>query len=42
MLMIEHDLALVDRLCDSVVVMAQGRVLAEGSLRDLRQESRGA
>ncbi|MGA8633228.1 MAG: ABC transporter ATP-binding protein [Candidatus Dormiibacterota bacterium] len=37
MLMIEHDLALVDRLCDSVVVMAQGRVLAEGSLRDLRQ-----
>lgn len=37
MLMIEHDLALVDRLCNSVVVMAQGRVLAEGSLRDLRQ-----
>lgn len=37
MLMIEHDLALVDRLCDSVIVMAQGRVLAEGSLRDLRQ-----
>jgi ABC-type branched-subunit amino acid transport system ATPase component len=36
MLMIEHDLALVERLCDSVVVMARGRVLAEGSLRDLR------
>ena len=36
MLMIEHDLALVERLCDSVVVMAQGRVLAEGSLGDLR------
>jgi branched-chain amino acid transport system permease protein len=37
MLMVEHDLALVDRLCDSVIVMAQGRVLAEGSLRDLRE-----
>ena len=36
MLMIEHDLALVERLCDSVIVMAQGRVLAEGSLSDLR------
>ena len=36
MLLIEHDLALVERLCDPVVVMAQGRVLAEGHLTALR------
>ncbi len=38
MLMVEHDLAAVERVCDPVIVMAQGRVLAQGSLRDLRQQ----
>ena len=37
MLVIEHDLALVERLCDPVIVMAQGTVLSEGSLSDLRR-----
>jgi branched-chain amino acid transport system permease protein len=37
MLVIEHDLALVERLCDPVIVMAQGMVLSEGSLSDLRR-----
>ena len=36
MLMVEHELRLVDRLCDPVVVMAQGTVLAEGSMAELR------
>ena len=36
MLMVEHELAVVERLCDPVIVMAQGRVLAEGSMADLR------
>jgi ABC-type branched-subunit amino acid transport system ATPase component len=36
MLMIEHDLGLVAQLCDPVIVMAQGRVLAQGSLAALR------
>jgi neutral amino acid transport system ATP-binding protein len=36
-LMVEHELAAVDRLADAVVVMTQGRVLAEGSMADLRQ-----
>lgn len=36
MLMIEHELGLVERLCDTVVVMAQGRVIAEGKMGDLR------
>ena len=37
MLMIEHDLGLVAQLCDPVIVMAQGRVLAQGSLAALRR-----
>lgn len=37
MLMIEHDLSLIGELCDSVVVMANGSVLAEGALEELRE-----
>ena len=36
MVMVEHELAVVERVCDPVVVMAQGRVIAEGSMRDVR------
>jgi branched-chain amino acid transport system permease protein len=36
MLMVEHELAVVERLCDPIVVMAQGSVLAEGSMAELR------
>jgi ABC-type branched-subunit amino acid transport system ATPase component len=32
----EHELDVVERLCDRVVVMAQGRVLARGSMDELR------
>jgi branched-chain amino acid transport system ATP-binding protein len=34
---IEHDMDLVARLCDPIVVMAQGRVLAEGSMDEIRR-----
>jgi ABC-type branched-subunit amino acid transport system ATPase component len=36
MLMVEHDLLAVGRVCDSVAVMAQGKVLAQGALEELR------
>ncbi len=36
MIMVEHELSVVERLCDPVVVMAQGRVISEGSMRDVR------
>lgn len=39
-LIIEHDLSLIEELCDSVVVMASGEVIAEGSLADLREDER--
>lgn len=34
---IEHDMDLVARLCDPVIVMAQGEVIAKGTMEDLRQ-----
>ncbi len=36
-LMVEHELSVVERLCDSVIVMAQGRVLDVGPMHHLRQ-----
>ncbi len=38
MLMVEHDLAAVERVCDPVIVMAQGKVLAQGTLSILRKQ----
>jgi len=38
MLLVEHELAHVDRLCNPVVVMAQGKVLAEGTMAELRTQ----
>jgi branched-chain amino acid transport system permease protein len=35
MIMVEHELSVVERLCDPVVVMAQGKVIAEGSMGDV-------
>jgi len=35
MIMVEHELAVVERLCDPVVVMAHGKVIAEGSMSDV-------
>jgi ABC-type branched-subunit amino acid transport system ATPase component len=37
-LMVEHQLEVVNRLCDSVYVMAEGRVIASGSLDAVRQQ----
>ncbi|HWF74830.1 MAG TPA: ABC transporter ATP-binding protein [Solirubrobacteraceae bacterium] len=36
MVMVEHDLHVVERICDPIVCMVQGRVLAEGSMAELR------
>jgi branched-chain amino acid transport system ATP-binding protein len=36
--MVEHQLGMVERLCDPVVVMAQGRVIGQGSLASLRRQ----
>jgi len=34
--MIEHDMQFIARMCDPVIVMAQGRVLAEGSAAEVQ------
>lgn len=34
--MIEHDFAFVSKLCDSIIVLAEGQVLAEGHAEEIR------
>jgi ABC-type branched-subunit amino acid transport system ATPase component len=38
MLMIEHELGVVERLCDRVIVMAQGKLISEGTMEALRRD----
>jgi branched-chain amino acid transport system ATP-binding protein len=38
--LIEHDLDFVSRLCDGVIVMAQGEVLMTGTVDEVRQDDR--
>jgi branched-chain amino acid transport system permease protein len=35
--MVEHELSIMDAFCDPVIVMAEGRVLAEGTMEALRE-----
>ncbi|MND01684.1 leucine/isoleucine/valine transporter ATP-binding subunit [compost metagenome] len=37
---IEHDMDLIARLCDPVIVMAAGRVLTQGKMADIRKDER--
>ena len=37
-LMVEHELHMVERLCDAVVVMAQGKVIGSGTMASLRRK----
>jgi branched-chain amino acid transport system ATP-binding protein len=38
-LMVEHRLELVEELCERIIVMAEGRVIAQGSMADLRRNA---
>jgi len=38
--MIEHDMDFIGRLCDPVIVMAEGRVLAEGTIDEIKADER--
>jgi len=37
MLLVEHELDVVERLCESVAVMAQGKIIATGTMAELRK-----
>ncbi|MCH8920194.1 MAG: ABC transporter ATP-binding protein, partial [Chloroflexi bacterium] len=39
-LVIEHDMDLITRLCNPVIVMSQGELLAEGSPEEIKQDER--
>jgi neutral amino acid transport system ATP-binding protein len=38
MVMVEHELGIVGRLCETVVVMSRGRVIAEGPMAEVRAQ----
>jgi branched-chain amino acid transport system ATP-binding protein len=38
-LMVEHELAIMDEFCDPVIVMAEGRILASGTMAALRERA---
>ncbi|MEL7216202.1 MAG: ABC transporter ATP-binding protein [Pseudomonadota bacterium] len=38
--MIEHDMAFISRLCDPVIVMAEGKVLAQGTAAEVQADER--
>lgn len=38
--MIEHDMAFISRLCDPVIVMAEGRVLTQGTATAVQRDAR--
>ena len=38
-LMVEHELAIMDEFCDPVIVMADGSVLAQGTMAQLRERA---
>jgi ABC-type branched-subunit amino acid transport system ATPase component len=38
-LLVEHNVAVVEDICPRVIVMAQGRVIAEGSMAELRRRT---
>jgi branched-chain amino acid transport system permease protein len=38
-LLVEHELAYMDEFCDPVIVMSEGRILAEGSMSQLRGQA---
>ena len=35
--MIEHDMEFITKLCDPVIVLAEGKVLAEGNIQDIKK-----
>ena len=37
--MVEHELSIMDAFCDPVIVLAEGRVLAQGTMAELRQKA---
>jgi ABC-type branched-subunit amino acid transport system ATPase component len=39
-LLIEHDMGLIARLCDPVIVMAEGKVMTEGSFAAVAKDAR--
>ena len=38
--LIEHDMQLIERLCHRIIVLAEGRILQEGNMEEIRNNSK--
>ena len=38
--MIEHDIEFISKLCDKVIVMAEGAVLVEGQIEEIKKNEK--
>ena len=38
--LIEHDMQLIERLCHRIIVLAEGRILQEGSMEEIRNNAK--
>jgi branched-chain amino acid transport system ATP-binding protein len=38
--MIEHDIEFIGKLCDKVIVMAEGSVLVEGQIEEIKKNEK--
>ena len=40
MMLVEHEMSIVEKLCDPIIVMAQGQVLSRGTMSEIRGDQR--
>ena len=40
MMLVEHEMSIVEKLCDPVIVMAQGQVLSQGTMNQIRADQK--
>jgi len=40
MMLVEHEMSIVEKLCDPIIVMAQGQILSRGTMSEIRGDQR--
>lgn len=40
MLLVEHEMSIVEKLCDPIIVMAQGQILSQGTMSQIRADQK--
>ena len=40
MMLVEHEMSIVEKLCDPIIVMAQGKILSQGTMTQIRADQK--